>query len=42
VASSVRDGDKDKRLLVVATVLAVIAIGLTMCAPDLARWFSAS
>jgi len=37
-----RDRDNDKRLLVVATVLAVIAIGITMCAPDLARWFGAS
>lgn len=36
------DGDNDKRLLVAATVLAVIAIGLTMCAPDLARWLGAS
>jgi hypothetical protein len=35
------DGDNDKRLLVAAAVLAVIAAGLTMCAPELARWFSA-
>jgi hypothetical protein len=35
------DGDNDKRLLVAVTVLAAIAVGLTMCAPDLARWFSA-
>ena len=33
------DGDKDKRLLVAATVLAAVAIGLTMFAPDIARWF---
>ena len=36
------DGDNDKRLRVAATVLAAIAVGLTMCAPDLVRWFSAS
>jgi len=39
---TVRGGDNDKRLLVAATLLAVIAISLTMCAPEVARWFSAS
>jgi hypothetical protein len=38
----VRDGDNDKRLLVAATLLAVIAIGLTMCAPEVARWVGSS
>ena len=36
-----RDGDKDKRLLIVVTVLAIVALGLTLCAPDLARWVQA-
>jgi hypothetical protein len=35
-------GDNDKRRLIAATVLAVVAVGLTLCAPDLARWFNAS
>jgi hypothetical protein len=35
------DGDKDKRLLVAASLLAAVAIALTMCAPDLARWLGA-
>lgn len=39
---TVRGGDNDKRLLVAATLLAVIAISLTMCAPEISRWFSVS